>query len=631
MYNVEPEDTSPYDVAGAIPPEMGTIDISPGTGQSGAYLVRIDGNSFSGLRPLCFGEQIIGRADACNIVVVDPSVSSRHARIHYENGACALRDLESTNGTFVNGSRLITETQLRAGDVLNFGNIGFLYMENNASLAPEGGQRALPPSQALQVTQRQPAVAVDVYQASALAPTATVTMPSGGNRTLDSILDLIASVRAFLGSNWKLITTSTLWWAIVGMTIAILNPPRSEASIKIALQPDAAGDERQDTRSRRRARFNQIELGFRRPDLFSQTLTTLDRSTPTDAEVQRNIRSLSLQPEGSNVYVIKYLHANPRRAEELLAVHVDNYLATAVDNALHVLDTEARRLRSDLEETASNLTKTEQDLKQLKADNIDGLPDQVGVALNSRLSLRSRRTQLTAEAQRLHSQLAVAREELKSGDSLLSSKVASTQPYVKEISSVNQKLAEARARGLGDQHPKITELQARKRELQTLTESTIQAETTEFERRANSERRSAASRIRQLEISSRAASTELSMLSSQLASLDKAAENLPEVEAKYSELTREYGATKDLHTEIFKQLKATELQLASARASEESRQEIFAPAKASMVSLRTISAAGMAAGAALGLVAGLLLAVLLWFRRYAIRRNELANIAIPKA
>src|SRR5690606_38167937 len=48
----------------------------------------------------------IGTDPACDVVLIDPYMSSRHASIKVQNGAFVLEDLGSTNSTFVNDKRV---------------------------------------------------------------------------------------------------------------------------------------------------------------------------------------------------------------------------------------------------------------------------------------------------------------------------------------------------------------------------------------------------------------------------------------------------------------------------------------------------------------------------------------------
>ncbi len=74
--------------------------------------------------PLEVGEIFVGRASDGDVVLDDPSVSSRHARIERsEDGGVVLEDLGSTNGTTVNGRR-VGSVRLRSGDRIVFGEVG---------------------------------------------------------------------------------------------------------------------------------------------------------------------------------------------------------------------------------------------------------------------------------------------------------------------------------------------------------------------------------------------------------------------------------------------------------------------------------------------------------------------------
>lgn len=64
----------------------------------------------------------IGRLPECEITLLDPNVSRRHAEIHQRGNGFAIVDLGSTNGCTVNGVR-ITERDLRDGDEIGIGNL----------------------------------------------------------------------------------------------------------------------------------------------------------------------------------------------------------------------------------------------------------------------------------------------------------------------------------------------------------------------------------------------------------------------------------------------------------------------------------------------------------------------------
>ena len=64
----------------------------------------------------------IGKGPSTLQITDDPAVSTRHAEIALRGGAFVVTDLGSTNGTFVNSTRISAPTRLGDGDLLRFGN-----------------------------------------------------------------------------------------------------------------------------------------------------------------------------------------------------------------------------------------------------------------------------------------------------------------------------------------------------------------------------------------------------------------------------------------------------------------------------------------------------------------------------
>ena len=112
---------------------------------------RLDGEEFG--NTVCFSEQetigrlygrdrgsridlrtlpvTVGKAQAyADVILPDPSVSRVHARIYKgEAGCIEIRDLDSTNGTFINGTRLgpNEKKRIQRGDEVRFGNVEYEY------------------------------------------------------------------------------------------------------------------------------------------------------------------------------------------------------------------------------------------------------------------------------------------------------------------------------------------------------------------------------------------------------------------------------------------------------------------------------------------------------------------------
>ncbi len=70
---------------------------------------------------LALGTHVIGRLAGSDIFVDDPRVSRRHAELVVTEGHVTAFDLGSTNGTYVNGTKISRPTELNQGDVVTVG------------------------------------------------------------------------------------------------------------------------------------------------------------------------------------------------------------------------------------------------------------------------------------------------------------------------------------------------------------------------------------------------------------------------------------------------------------------------------------------------------------------------------
>jgi DNA-binding winged helix-turn-helix (wHTH) protein len=72
--------------------------------------------------PLTDGEHIAGRDAECSLIIDGTTVSRHHARITVADEAATIEDLDSTNGTYVNGTRITAPMRLAHGDKLSLGS-----------------------------------------------------------------------------------------------------------------------------------------------------------------------------------------------------------------------------------------------------------------------------------------------------------------------------------------------------------------------------------------------------------------------------------------------------------------------------------------------------------------------------
>jgi adenylate cyclase len=128
---------------------------------------------------------IVGRAPTCDLPVFHPTISRRHAELTSDGTILSLRDLGSSNGTFVNGSK-IEKGKARIDDLLAFGKVGFR-LESFGAPTPASSLAGVP--------QRQTLGATIVRQIPMPDPTASIstldrpsTSPGGLTRAIVSPL-----------------------------------------------------------------------------------------------------------------------------------------------------------------------------------------------------------------------------------------------------------------------------------------------------------------------------------------------------------------------------------------------------------------------------------------------------------
>ena len=71
---------------------------------------------------------VVGRALNSDIPVFDPTISRKHAEVACDENGVHVKDLGSSNGTFLNGTR-IDEARLSPGDIITFGKVAFRLKE----------------------------------------------------------------------------------------------------------------------------------------------------------------------------------------------------------------------------------------------------------------------------------------------------------------------------------------------------------------------------------------------------------------------------------------------------------------------------------------------------------------------
>jgi DNA-binding winged helix-turn-helix (wHTH) protein len=80
------------------------------------------------------GEFVAGRGEECAVVIDASTVSRRHAKIVVRAGSITIEDLESTNGTRVNGMPITVPTAIANGNTVELGSEVLVVKRRNASV-----------------------------------------------------------------------------------------------------------------------------------------------------------------------------------------------------------------------------------------------------------------------------------------------------------------------------------------------------------------------------------------------------------------------------------------------------------------------------------------------------------------
>jgi uncharacterized protein involved in exopolysaccharide biosynthesis len=613
--------------------------VRPDRGGATAHLLVCMGSNVGHRYPVGSTELVIGRSARCDVRIDDDRVSSRHAELVRRGGRFRIYDLGSSNGTLVNAQR-VDEIDLRDGDLIQIGYTVFKYVSQEQDggrpttnpgrtvYDPASHQNLLPPPP--RSTELAPVRPTDPMGAAPVP----YSHPHGGTAALARVRDeddevsigeLIAQLRRIVMFFWPyrwLIAGLGVFGFVGGGVSAVVSPPPVAAFFEVSLQSKASDNPIEKFSNSNVEFFRSAATNFRSTGLIERTLAAVgvDKAPPALVQVvQANLTFINVGGSGTaQTYLGSFRGESAEKSVQFLEKHVELYLDTEIDKTLKVIRASVDFLQKQLQETEADLKRTEGALTTFKKENIDGLPDQAKQYYDYLFELQKREQGLAGEISRLEAEASVDAKRVASETPLVESRVLATRPYQAAIVDVNRQIAEARSRGLADDHPDIRGLKSKLEELRRLElDAKTSSDDTEVERSRNPIYESSLDRLQRLRAASAATYQERARLREDSERVRKIVDRLPQLEAQYAELTRSYDATKELHTRIFEQLKSTQLQYELERASAAARYEIITPPRLEYVSpLKTFGKRAFMA-TALGLALAFAIATALQVRRLA--------------
>jgi hypothetical protein len=595
-----------------------------------AHLWVCTGHHVGRLYTIDRGEHAIGRAGGgAQLEIDDERVSSMHCQIVLSHGRHLLRDLGSTNGTYVNNQR-VTEVYLNDGDLIQCGETIFEYVNDRANLesktpgsesvprgiraeaqsalnraretAPPNGPVPIPPGPPRRALGQGPEAPAIYQQQYPQYPAPPWSVPPEYHAHLSAAADddeelnlkeLLAQaqrVLQFFLPYWRSIVAMTCCAMVLGAASYFVKPPPRKAVFEVSLRPETAQNpvvayNRQDV-----GFFTSAEQNFRALPLIERTLRALgeqDVSAERMAEIQKNLEFTVVgvpKPNGPITYQGVFIDRDAEWSVRFLKEHFEIYLETEIDKTLKKIRLEAEFLTKRLDDAEKELRRTETALLEFKKQNIDGLPDQARQYYDYLFQLRTQQSSASMQAARLYAEVELDRKRLGDEKDLVEDKIVMSQPYQSAMVTATQRLADLKAQGKGPEHPEVIALEAQVKELRDLADRA--KDDPIIEQRRNPMHDTIKRALIEREVSARIAGQEAARVQKDLKRVEQIVERLPDLEAEYAELSRTYDATKKLHTQIFETLQTTRMQLDLERASIKSRYDVIAPPNLEFVSVR---------------------------------------------
>jgi pSer/pThr/pTyr-binding forkhead associated (FHA) protein len=234
-----------------VEPEPAPVPASPAAVHAGLILQR--GGRLERVIQWDSDRLTLGRASECEIVLATPEVSRRHAMLVRDGERFEVRDLESINGTFVNGEKVSRRT-LKVGDVVRVEDFELTFVLDSAPLG-------------------------DAVKAE---PTPVAEPSAGPDPNLTQIGEMMDLAPFVAGEAEEETATAMSFEPLAGDEIAeVPEVPMLEPEPETVLLSDEADEEKDLVESPREARVLRLELRIRMEELppaLRQALSAVDVS-----------------------------------------------------------------------------------------------------------------------------------------------------------------------------------------------------------------------------------------------------------------------------------------------------------------------------------------------------------------
>ena len=593
---------------------------SPG----GSFLLVVAGENAGKLFPLNRPELLIGRSPNADIRINEKAVSHQHARLAIDNGVCTLRDLESTNGTFLNNELIAGSVRLRGGDAVGVGSTTFTYLAGSETTSDQTiqlrNQSQPPPGNFIDAVRVQPS----------LPPTfgnshhpQSIPLARHSEDESISLTDMLRKVHAYWVYTKRygwLVLTCTCFGVGVGILQTRMNPPPGSAWFEITLMSESSSNP-MNRDGERIQFFVSAESTFRSLPLIKRTMQELGAPRSSDSAASNIQSELSFEKKGYNsqLWHGEYRDVTAPRAREFLQKHLDFYLDSEIEKTLEGLRAQVDLRSNQLAEARKDLDASQSKLLLFRDEHPEAIPKDAVLPSPLKAKL-AEATSVAGQLAQVQNEIATVRQQITRGTSLARGQVEKSKRFEDQVLAVRGKIAEAKARGLLDQHPDIQRLKQEEAELMRLATQTAEAEASEAERRVDVETVELNQRLVTLQAQQARLQQQLGQAKQKVD--DARLESLPELQARYQDLSRDYETKRKKHDTLLQDLETKKLQLEDERANGRARYNIITPPTAEEPSLTGAMFKRAGLGGFVGMALALFAAAVLELRQRILARRR---------
>ncbi len=596
------------------------------------FLLVVTGADPGRLHALDKTELVIGRSKYADVRVQEKAISQQHAKLIATPAGHRIIDLGSTNGTFVNDER-VEQANLKTGDVVRTGETVFTYMSSakGSDAANDDKTMALPAAALASFALAKPATALPVRPLvpAPSYPATVLHAPDAAMQPGPDLLTMLVRAWAFVGRYWLMLLLLTLTGVAAGVGSYHVLPPWSTAEFKLQLLSEASNNPVEQARRHGLEFFRSASQNFMRPDLMRETLAALGATDASPQVVNKIQRRLSFERErmAPNVYTGTYEAPTEHEAQRFLTKHLELYLTSEINKGLRLLVGEVETLQHQVDEAAGKLLATEKEIVAFKQQHTEGLPEQAAQLYQELFTLQNEKSRAESEVARAAAELAAKRRHSSSNAPQRRARQQDARPYETEITKVNRDLAALRASGKGDAHPDVRSSLQLLASLEQQRDEVLRNGTgNELPRHESPAYAAAHAAVGNAQAEHEAARADLSRLVRDHEKMRELVTDLPALQARYAELTREYETMENVHHTLLEKLNASKLQLELERNLSAGRYDLIVPPTVQPLSPASHMLKRGGAFGVVGLLLAMAIALILELRRVLRQRAETAHI-----